>query len=98
MKLPRRGEMNRRDLIRLAAVSAAAPVLGPAHADTTQPHTSSTSGSSGPVPSPVVQTKSGRVQGLITDGVVAFKGIRYGAAPIGKKRFMPPEPAEPWST
>ncbi|HEX4182487.1 MAG TPA: carboxylesterase family protein [Caulobacteraceae bacterium] len=50
-----------------------------------------------PVPTPVVQTRAGAVQGLVEDGVLAFKGVRYGAAPIGKLRFMPPQPAEPWT-
>ena len=29
-------------------------------------------------------------------GVSAFKGIRYGKAPVGDLRFMPPEAPEPW--
>jgi para-nitrobenzyl esterase len=50
-----------------------------------------------PIPTPVVQTMSGAVQGLVENGVLAFKGIRYGTPPVGKLRFMPPRPAEPWT-
>jgi para-nitrobenzyl esterase len=50
-----------------------------------------------PVPTKVVQTKAGPVQGLVIDGINHFKGIRYGKAPIGRLRFMPPQPAEPWT-
>jgi para-nitrobenzyl esterase len=39
----------------------------------------------------VVDTTVGRVQGLINDRVHTFKGIRYGAAPIGSLRWMPPQ-------
>ncbi|MGH7012197.1 MAG: carboxylesterase family protein, partial [Caulobacteraceae bacterium] len=50
-----------------------------------------------PVPTPRVQTRSGQVQGLVIDGVLNFRGIRYGAAPIGPLRWMPPQPAKPWT-
>jgi len=49
-----------------------------------------------PVASAVIQTRSGALQGVISDGVAAFKGIPYGAPPIGARRFLPPQPAEPW--
>jgi len=45
----------------------------------------------------VVQTKAGPVQGLVINGINHFKGVRYGKAPIGKLRFMPPQPPEPWT-
>lgn len=46
-----------------------------------------------------VKTDKGTVEGEPTaDGkVMAFKGIPYAAPPIGKLRWAPPEPAEPWS-
>jgi para-nitrobenzyl esterase len=50
-----------------------------------------------PTPTPVVKTRSGPVQGLMDNGVCAFKGVPYGAPPIGKLRFMPPQPPKPWT-
>jgi len=49
-----------------------------------------------PTASSVVETQSGEVQGLVADGISAFKGIPYGAAPIGKLRFLPPQPRASW--
>ncbi|MDZ7684283.1 MAG: carboxylesterase family protein [Gammaproteobacteria bacterium] len=51
---------------------------------------------SAPVPTNIVATDAGRVQGLLDEGVSAFKGIRYGRPPVGELRFKPPQPAEPW--
>lgn len=42
---------------------------------------------------PVVATSSGPVQGRVTDGIHAFKGLRYGAPPTGENRFKAPRPA-----
>ncbi|MBI1252364.1 MAG: carboxylesterase family protein [Alphaproteobacteria bacterium] len=41
---------------------------------------------------PIVETTSGPVRGLYDGGVAAFKGVRYGAAPVGPLRFKPPQP------
>ncbi len=46
--------------------------------------------------SPVVETEYGRVQGLSEDGIHAFRGLRYGAPPIGDLRFMPPADPQSW--
>lgn len=45
----------------------------------------------------VVETDSGKVFGYLQDGVVAFRGIPYGAPTTGKNRFMPPVRPAPWS-
>jgi para-nitrobenzyl esterase len=50
-----------------------------------------------PVPTRIVDTAQGRVQGEIDAGVSAFRGIPYGAAPIGDLRFRPPQPAPAWN-
>jgi para-nitrobenzyl esterase len=45
---------------------------------------------------PTVQTSGGTVRGTSRDGVHAFLGIPYAAAPFGPRRFAAPEAAEPW--
>jgi para-nitrobenzyl esterase len=45
----------------------------------------------------LVETKSGRLQGIYEDGLFVFKGIPYAAPPAGKLRWMPPQPVKPWS-
>ncbi|MCT2558012.1 carboxylesterase/lipase family protein [Tsuneonella sp. YG55] len=49
-----------------------------------------------PVPTPVVETAQGKVQGLEDEGVDAFLGLRYAAPPVGPLRFRAPQPAEKW--
>jgi len=99
MKKSNQTGFNRREFFGLAAAAAVAsmPSIAPAQAASEPPHPGEAERGPGiPVPTPVVQTKSGPVQGLVENGINAFKGIRYGAPPIGKLRFMPPEPAAPW--
>jgi len=43
-----------------------------------------------------VTTRAGRVEGTLEDGVASFRGIPYGRAPDGARRFAPPEPMAPW--
>jgi para-nitrobenzyl esterase len=45
----------------------------------------------------VVETARGRLRGERDDGVVTFRGIRYGATTEGAGRFTAPGPVEPWS-
>ncbi|MBY0430851.1 MAG: carboxylesterase family protein, partial [Rhodospirillales bacterium] len=49
-------------------------------------------------PDPVVMTDKGEVRGLIRDGVREFKGIPYAASPGKERRWMLPQPVEPWAT
>jgi carboxylesterase type B len=44
----------------------------------------------------VVTTDNGRVRGENVDGVQAFRGMPYAAAPVGALRFAPPAPARRW--
>jgi para-nitrobenzyl esterase len=80
MEQPR--QFARRDLLRLGMGIAAAGAL---RADAPIP-----------VVTKVVKTANGDVQGLAHDGVQVFKGIRYGAAPVGQWRFLPPRKPKPW--
>ncbi|ELU09956.1 hypothetical protein CAPTEDRAFT_99580, partial [Capitella teleta] len=48
-----------------------------------------------------VQTSSGTLEGVHTSHtygeVVEFLGVPFAAAPVGRLRFMPPQPHAAWS-
>src|SRR5579859_2812503 len=98
-------DLDRRKIMGLAALVAAAlgatPTLAAAAAKKTKTSAaapgSTMHGPGVPDVTRVVQTKAGPVQGLVINGINHFKGVRYGKAPIGKLRFMPPQPPEPWT-
>jgi para-nitrobenzyl esterase len=46
---------------------------------------------------PVVRVESGELQGVVADGVAAFKGIPFAAPPVGDLRWRPPQPAARWT-
>lgn len=45
----------------------------------------------------IASTPSGRLRGVTAEGLTAFKGIRYGQAPVGEWRFRAPREVEPWT-
>lgn len=49
------------------------------------------------VESLVVETRNGRVQGVVDQGVRTWRGIPYAAAPVGELRLRAPRPPESWT-
>jgi para-nitrobenzyl esterase len=45
-----------------------------------------------------IKTESGLISGTSgkADGVVVFKGVPFGAPPVGELRWKPPQPVAPW--
>ena len=44
-----------------------------------------------------VETASGWIEGSVSGDIVAFRGVPFAAAPVGARRFMPPQAPEPWA-
>lgn len=45
---------------------------------------------------PIAATDAGRVQGAAGNGVISWKGIPFGAPPVGANRWRPPQSVSPW--
>ena len=43
-----------------------------------------------------VETKYGKIQGVEQDGYTVFKGVPYAQPPVGRLRWRPPQPLQPW--
>ncbi len=48
------------------------------------------------MPPPVVQTRSGKLEGRRSRAVEIYRGIPYAQPPLGDLRFRPPQPVEGW--
>lgn len=46
---------------------------------------------------PVVAVESGKLGGVVDDGVASWKGIPYAAPPVGSLRWRPPQAPAGWS-
>lgn len=42
-------------------------------------------------------TTAGVIRGRIEDGITVFRGVPYAAPPMGRRRWLPAQPAEGWS-
>ena len=49
------------------------------------------------VADPIVRTSGGEVRGRREDGLEVFRGIPFGAPPVGELRFAGPRRAAPWT-
>lgn len=45
----------------------------------------------------LVETTSGKVQGYEQGAITVWKGIPFAHPPIARRRFLPPQPPQPWS-
>ena len=46
---------------------------------------------------PVVDVATGRIRGVVDEGVRVFRGVPYGAPAGGANRFLPAKPPRPWT-
>ncbi len=46
---------------------------------------------------PVVETRAGKLRGIVIEKTMAFLSVPYGAPTDGANRFMPPSPPVPWA-
>src|ERR1051326_4678141 len=44
----------------------------------------------------IVETTYGKVQGLEQGAITVWKGIPFARPPIASRRFLPPQPLQPW--
>ena len=45
---------------------------------------------------PIVKTKDGKLQGIVSSGIEIFKGIPFAQPPVGDLRWKEPQPVRNW--
>ncbi len=81
----------------IASMFAGVGLAAPAGAFT-QGRTADTSPSSCSTPrSAIARTRFGPIRGYVSNGVLTFKGVPYGADTGGERRWLPAMPPEPWT-
>jgi len=46
---------------------------------------------------PIIETQQGKLQGVVANDVVVYKGVPFAAPPVGDLRWRAPAPAAKWS-
>jgi para-nitrobenzyl esterase len=93
-----RSTLNRRDLLRLSGAAGLGAAL-PGTAGAAQRRPDGGAGTSTTCSTPrtaVAKTQYGKVRGYVEDGVLAFKGVPYGASTAGENRWLPAKPPAAW--
>ncbi|MGW6276892.1 carboxylesterase/lipase family protein [Kribbella sp. NPDC055071] len=89
--------MTSRTLRRVAIATAAAVVLVGSIAAAGQADMKKPGQEAAQAVSDVVRTDNGLVKGATKDGIATFTKLPFAAAPVGVRRFAPPQPAAPWA-
>lgn len=45
----------------------------------------------------IVTTRAGKIEGYYREGLHVFKGVPFASPPVGKLRWLSPQPVKPWS-
>jgi para-nitrobenzyl esterase len=89
--------MNRRTFLTRLTGAAAGGALSHAYSGGLFPLAFAQGPASAGARSPIVETSTGRVQGVMEAGVNVFRGIPYGAPTGGPNRFRAPQPVTAWT-
>ena len=94
----KRSTLNRRRVLQLSATAGFGAVL-PGASEAAQRGRTDRAPLANTCSTPrtaVAKTQYGDVRGYVEDGVLAFKGVPYGASTGGENRWLPAKPPTPW--